>query len=510
MAINKFIPIIDIFAGPGGLSEGFASYKLDDGTSCFKVKLSIEKDIFAHKTLELRAFFRQFDSNNIPSSYFDYLKGSIDRDELFTKYPKEAASAKNEAWLAELGKTDRNTVKSRIKEAIAGSKNWVLIGGPPCQAYSLVGRSRMRGENKWKYARDNRHFLYEEYLRILADHQPPFFIMENVKGLLSSQIKGENTFELITTDLKHPMGAKRSFSNEPLSYKLHSLIRNHKQNGELSPGDFIIRSEDYGIPQARHRIFILGVRTDVQIANIMSITRMGSVSIDDVIDDLPKLRSGLSKNADSNEEWNQAIYSIKNEKWFSSLSIDMQEEIEKSLDALTRKTRGSHYYPGSFVPKAYYDWYVDHNLGGVCNHQTRSHIVSDLHRYFFSSVFANVHGRSPTLNEFPMELLPNHKNVNKERGDSIFNDRFRVQVRGKPSTTIVSHISKDGHYYIHYDPSQCRSLTVREAARLQTFPDNYFFEGNKTNQYHQVGNAVPPMLANKIAATIYNLFEGLN
>jgi DNA (cytosine-5)-methyltransferase 1 len=153
------------------------------------------------------------------------------------------------------------------------------------------------------------------------------------------------------------------------------------------------------------------------------------------------------------------------------------------------------------------DWYLDEKLNGVCNHESRSHIKSDLYRYLFVSSFASVKGRSPKLSDFPASLLPQHKNVAKGIEENKFADRFRAQRYGVPSKTITSHISKDGHYFIHPDPSQCRSLTVREAARIQTFPDNYFFCGPRTQQFHQVGNAVPPFLARQIAEIVKDVLK---
>jgi DNA (cytosine-5)-methyltransferase 1 len=169
--------------------------------------------------------------------------------------------------------------------------------------------------------------------------------------------------------------------------------------------------------------------------------------------------------------------------------------------------RGSAFESKTGNPKTHSEWYSDSKLRGVCNHETRGHIRADLHRYLFAAVFARKEGRSPLLEDFPKALLPAHKNVEAALKETKFNDRFRVQLAGRPSTTVVSHISKDGHYFIHPDPSQCRSLTVREAARLQTFPDNYFFEGPRTEQYRQVGNAVPPLLAKQIAEIVATLLS---
>jgi DNA (cytosine-5)-methyltransferase 1 len=149
-------------------------------------------------------------------------------------------------------------------------------------------------------------------------------------------------------------------------------------------------------------------------------------------------------------------------------------------------------------------WLERPALHGFAQHETRGHMPSDLGRYLFAAVFGEVRGYSPKAADFPLSLSPDHRNWHS----GVFNDRFRVQLAGEPSTTVTSHISKDGHYFIHPDPMQCRSLTVREAARLQTFPDDYYFLGNRTQQYVQVGNAVPPYLARQIAQLLLRALSG--
>ncbi|CAG0963278.1 partial DNA (cytosine-5)-methyltransferase 1, partial [Anaerolineae bacterium] len=268
-------------------------------------------------------------------------------------------------------------------------------------------------------------------------------------------------------------------------------------------------AEEYGIPQARHRVIILGIRSDLVVRPRQLITAP-MVSIEQVIDDLPRLRSGLSKEQDSAKAWRDAIKALAGAKWLTKGKTSSQ--LSKAINGALRDIgaslgRGGEFLPNRTIPSQYAEWYGDPRLEGVCNHGTRAHIRTDLHRYFFAAVFAHLYKRSPLLGDLPKALLPHHENVKAALEENKFNDRFRVQLRGRPSTTVVSHISKDGHYYIHYDPSQCRSLTVREAARLQTFPDNYFFEGPRTEQYKQVGNAVPPLLARKIAEIVAELIQ---
>jgi DNA (cytosine-5)-methyltransferase 1 len=191
---------------------------------------------------------------------------------------------------------------------------------------------------------------------------------------------------------------------------------------------------------------------------------------------------------------------------------DVEPNVRERIEAVAQKVRvppadrGTEVVEFDEKPAYASEWYRPNGFRLLLNHVTRGHIQADLHRYLFSAAYASVHQRAPTLSEFPQALLPNHENAQQAIDEGgYFGDRFRVQVGARPSTTITSHISKDGHYYIHYDAKQCRSLTVREAARLQTFPDDYFFCGPRTEQYRQVGNAVPPLLATQIAGLVADL-----
>lgn len=218
--------VIDVFAGPGGLGEGFAAFGHSAKKSSFKLALSIEKDPTAHSTLLLRSFYRQFDPEKIPPEYWSYAKREITKAELFDIYPKQAKAAAEEAQCIELGKTPAHEVKSLISQRLNGCEKWVLVGGPPCQAYSLVGRARMRGTNP-DFEDDVRHFLYREYLRIIADHRPPVFVMENVKGILSAQHSGKKIIGSILSDLKKPDVAVNGRSSG-LGYPPKFHLRNNR------------------------------------------------------------------------------------------------------------------------------------------------------------------------------------------------------------------------------------------------------------------------------------------
>jgi DNA (cytosine-5)-methyltransferase 1 len=517
------IPIIDLFAGPGGLGEGFTSVLDKKGNRAFKIALSIERDEFAHQTLTLRSFLRQFAYNKYPKEYYQFLQGEIETvEELFDHYPEEAENAKREAWKFELGNPEtHDIIDKRIKESLKGEKKFILIGGPPCQAYSLVGRAR-RQEGKGLNKEDERVFLYREYYRILAVHKPPVFVMENVKGLLSSRVNNDLIFNQLLHDLQNPVESYRKLQGKKklkngTKYRIYSLVKGPRcytedGNPAYDSKDFVIRAEEYGIPQTRHRVILLGVRSDVDIKHETLRPLKILIPVKDVLKGLPPLRSGLSKGGDSKTHWKEILTNFLNHPVGQDIDRKVWKEIERSITRLKvpQKDRGDLFVPCKV--NAFYNkkWFLDTNLGGVINHETRSHIEDDLLRYLFVAAFGKVHKRSPKLSDFPKSILPKHENTRAGITENKFADRFRVQLENEPSKTITSHISKDGHYYIHPDPAQCRSLTVREAARIQTFPDNYFFCGPRTEQYHQVGNAVPPLIAFRIAQLIIEILTGTN
>ncbi len=522
------VPIIDIFAGPGGLGEGFSALTDSKNRNYFKIALSVEKEFYAHQTLTLRSFFRQFERGKAPDDYYDFLQQKITLEELYKRWPDQAKHAKREAWHARLGEekekdaVSADEVDKKIDEALTGHKNWLLIGGPPCQAYSVVGRVRRR-QNILDESKDERVGLYKQYLRILAVHNPAVFVMENVKGLLSATTNKSPVFTKILEDLSDPVTAylkdyKRNGQELACpGYKIFSLVlapENYDSDGNpiISQKDFLIRSENYGIPQTRHRIILLGVRNDINHTPDI-LEEQKQIGISKVLSGLTRLRGKLSTGADQGERWKASVKTLR-KGMLKGTSVEVKNEITKQLSQLKLPVEGSgkEFISDKSISSEYRaDWFIDKRLEGICNHAARGHMESDLHRYFFISCFARIKDYSPQLADFPQSLLPDHKNVYNTDGDITrkFADRFRVQLKNKPSKTITSHISQDGHYYIHYDPTQCRSFTVREAARIQTFPDNYFFCGPRTSQFIQVGNAVPPLLANQIAVIVNNIFVGL-
>jgi len=261
----------------------------------------------------------------------------------------------------------------------------------------------------------------------------------------------------------------------------------------------------FGVPQRRQRVIVVGIRSDLaSSASKASIDVSGTRrTVANAIENLPPLRSGLSRGCDSNAAWRETV--VESAKLLASIHRSKRgTPLRVQFSTLAKDLKSASLPPrtSTALPPAYgtsndelLRWLEQPELRATAQHETRGHMASDLGRYLFAAVFGAVRGYSPKAADFPSALSPNHRNWYS----GAFNDRFRVQLADEASTTVTSHISKDGHYFIHPDPAQCRSLTAREAARLQTFPDDYLFLGNRTQQYVQVGNAVPPYLARSIA-----------
>ncbi len=441
---NKFIAL-DLFAGPGGLSDGFEQ-------AGFGIAAQVEKDETACKTLRLRTIYRELRKKDKLKQYWRLVRNEIGEADVREEYKEIADRCDAQVINREFGLTDApTTIYSLMRDGIKplkSQKAHVLLGGPPCQAFSLAGRSR--DANRMK--EDDRHFLFQYFLLALDEFEPDFFVFENVPGILSAETEKGHTMDLLIeqfNSLKSPyeiaMPSEEKFSR------------------------LILDSASYEVPQHRRRIFFIGFRKKLKkkrpeisqiFQRVLDAATEDVFIVSDAIGDLPTLSPG-----EGNDRWWGAYAKAAN---------------------LTK-----------------YQRLMRENSEGVANHRARSHMASDLERYkFFIERHKNGNSRGTLVhlqNERP-DLMPDH---NKENNNK-FIDRFRVQWHTNPSSTIMSHISKDGHYYIHPEISQCRSFTVREAARCQSFTDDFVFEGPRTEQFKQVGNAVPPRLASAIAKVLMN------
>ncbi len=441
---KKTFYVIDLFAGCGGLSEGFIQ-------AGFEVIAQVEMEKWACETLHTRHIYHALKRIGKDHFYHKYLRGEITKEYLLNKFPEIAKFVSSGVIQSEFGKTKSKEILKIIEMTMkyhGVSKLSVVIGGPPCQPYSLAGRARDPDRMK----NDERHFLYEHYLKILEHLRPDFFVFENVPGLITAESKGGEIFLKILDD----------FRNISTPYEIAPSFDEYYEN----PREYLLDSSKYGVPQKRKRVIFVGYRKSLlrQNKNVQDVfkniltaekPRYAGYTVTDAVGDMPPLKPGEG-----------------NDCWFGEYDGDSITPYQQKMRQCSQ---------------------------GIINYKARTHMEGDLKRYkFFIEHHKNGNGAA-TLKDLISErpdLIPDHNNLDE------FIDRFKVQWWHQPASTIMSHICKDGHYYIHPDLSQCRSFTVRESARCQSFPDNYLFEGPRTEQFRQVGNAVPPMLAKVIATSI--------
>ena len=399
---------IDLFAGAGGLSEGFH-------TCGFRAVAHVEMNPHACNTLKTRACYWWLKEHDQLSIYQEYLRGSISRDQLYDSVP---GSVLKTVICREMSHETMPDILSQIDELvkISGKEDVdLIIGGPPCQAYSLVGRGRKNMSN------DPRNHLYQQYLSVLDRYQPKMFVFENVPGLLTAG--GGNYLKDIES----------SFREKGYTIEYH-----------------VMNAAEFGVLQTRKRIILVGWKDGSGLHYPELSIESSNATVNAVLCDLPAIEPGGSGNEYVSNEMSEYL---------------KRTGIRKENDILT--------------------W-----------HNARSHIERDreIYRIAINKWFD---GRKRlNYNELSSDLQTH-------RNKTAFTDRFKVVERDDATChTMVAHIAKDGHYYIHPDIEQARSLSVREAARIQSFPDDFFFEGSRTAAFTQIGNAVPPLLARGIAEGI--------
>ncbi len=401
---------VSVFTGASGLDEGFIK-------AGYNPISHVEMNKEACLTTKTRMAYHYLLENNKSKIYFDYLKQKITREELYQQIPTEILDS---VLNVEITDSSIKSIFNKIKSIQNNKHVDIIIGGPPCQAYSLVGRARDPGNME----EDPRNKLYIQYGRFLEEFSPRAFVFENVPGLLSAS-KGEH------------------FKNLKIYFKKLGYEVYHKT----------LDASDYGVLQARKRVIIVGwlKENDYGFPEIAKITKQFTVN--DAFYDLPILKPGDGFN--------------------------ITKYIEDKNEYLER-------------------FELRNGVNFVTQHISRPHNSRDLEIYKTAIKKWNEGTERLKYPDLPVELKT-HKN------ESSFIDRYKVIDGSGIAHTVVAHIAKDGHYYIHPDIEQCRSISIREAARLQSFPDDFFFEGSRTAAFKQIGNAVPPLMAYAIAQKMKEL-----
>ncbi len=414
--MGKKFNYIDLFAGAGGLSEGFIR-------AGYKPIAHVEMDAAACYTLKTRIAYHHLKENGKVQDYISYLSGKIDREQLYGLIPSHKLES---VFNLAISPENNPKIFKGIDVQLNGDKVDLIIGGPPCQAYSLVGRARsIDGMQS-----DPRNYLFEQYAEYLKKYKPKIFVFENVLGLKSA---GGGKYFAEMRDLFDKIG-----------YKV---------------ADFVVEADKYGVLQKRKRVILIGQKKTLKLElPDISVVSSKPYWVKDIFDDLPELTAGDGDD--------------KNGKYITTKVNNylLDNHIRNGIEVLTQ-------------------------------HVCRPHTPQDKEIYRRVVELWNKKKERLSYDTLP-ERLRTHKNV------ASFFDRFKVVAQDvRSAQTVVAHIAKDGHYYIHPDIKQNRSISVREAARLQSFPDDYYFEGvkegkNRTAAFKQIGNAVPPLMAYQIAKNI--------
>lgn len=418
-ADNKGLTFIDLFAGAGGLSEGF----LQAG---FAPVAHVEMNQYAAMTLETRLSYYYLKNTKNLGLYQQYLRNEISRDSFIAQIPRSIIDTViNET----MSKESLPGIFNRIDEIMKaqGIRDIdVIVGGPPCQAYSLVGRAQS-SHMRVPMEKDPRNELYKLYIDVLNHYSPRMFVFENVTGILTAN--DGSTWEDLTASLR------------AIGYEVDHKVQN---------------ASDFGVLQNRRRVIIIGWKNDSGLFYPSFTKCKHEAVVNDILRDLPPLHPGESSGPEYLTE---------------PTGYEVKTGIREKDDILTL-------------------------------HEARPNTDRDIEIYRIAIDKWNNDHKRLDYNDLPDELKTH-------RNRSSFRDRFKV-VAGdlQACQTMLAHISKDGHYFIHPDINQHRSLTVREAARIQSFPDNYFFEGQRTSQFVQIGNAVPPIMAKKIAEELRKELNG--